>query len=58
MNNRWEYKILKPDAKGVGFSLSTQKYLSVFETQINKLGLEGWECFAVDHGVYYFKRLK
>ena len=42
----WEYKTVRVEATGDDSA----------DDQLNRLGAEGWECFHVDSGTFYFKK--
>lgn len=53
---KFEYKVI---AIPTSISLGTKGYEKVaseFETQLNKLGAEGWELVQREDGLFFFKR--
>ena len=60
MSDRWEYKIAQPDSPSTGFVMSGKKLRAGSEAFLNKLGNEGWECYAIKTHTYptvfYLKR--
>lgn len=55
MRERWEYKIVEG-----GTGMSGQKIRDGSTDILNRLGLEGWECYAINNAtaptVFYLKR--
>lgn len=55
MTRRWDYKIVEG-----GKGMSGGKIRDASEDILNCLGLEGWDCFAINNNtmptVFYLKR--
>ena len=55
MRQRWEYKIVE-GGKGMGGNKIRDNSMDI----LNRLGLDGWECYAVNAqvfpSVFYLKR--
>jgi hypothetical protein len=60
MSDRWEYKILTPTIKGMGMFGTAKRMNAHFETALNELGRNGWDCYGVKFDAvpptFYLKR--
>jgi len=60
MADQYEYKMAQADSQDMGLITKVEKLRKKDLDMLNRLGREGWDCYAVDSNVlpnlYYMKR--